>query len=269
VLFRPEGFTQTTDRWEELFYAKKRGYPVEGTVSRVTWVDERPVWELDLDGATGLVPASETGLEDVSLMPRYVGQKVNVIVKGIDREAGIVACSRREAVANALERFFAEVKEGMTIPAVVKAVLPRDEVSGLPERLVVDVGGGVLTEVPRRDATASRVARLGDLYPPGKPVVVKLVQADRQTGKIRVSMVLEADPWETFEAKRGDFLAGKVVKQADKIVFLEVRPGVTGIAQAPLRGTLRRGDTVPVMVTVFDRSAKKLHLKIRGRKLAR
>ncbi|BAF60660.1 hypothetical RNA-binding protein [Pelotomaculum thermopropionicum SI] len=269
MLFKPEGFTQPVDRLEELFFAKERGYPVEGTVSRVTWVDERPVWELDLDGATGLVPASETGLDDVSLMPRYVGQKVNVIVKGIDRQAGIVACSRREAVANALEKFFDEVKEGMVIPAAIKAVLPRDEVSGLPERLVVDVGGGVLAEVPRRDATLSRVARLSELYPPGKPVAVKVIQADRQTGKIRVSLVPEADPWEGFDAKRGDFLAGKVVRQSGKIVFLEVRPGVTGIAQAPLRGVLRKGDTVPVMVTVFDRAAKKLHLKIRGGKLAR
>lgn len=269
MIYKPEGYTQPADRLEELFYAKERGYPVGGTVTRVTWIDGSPVWELDLDGAAGLVPSSETGLDDPGLMPRYVGQKVNVIIKGIDRETGTAACSRREAVADALEKFFAEAKEGMVIPAVVKAVLPRDRSSGLPERLVVDVGGGVLAEVLRKDATLSKAARLAELYPPGKAVRVRLLQADRQTGKIRVSMLPEGDPWEKFDARRGDFLAGRVVRQAGDIVFLEVRPGIVGIAQAPLRGTLRRGDTVPVMVTVFDRAAKKLHLKIRGGRLAR
>lgn len=267
MIFRPEGFEITADRWEQLHDAYERGYPVEGRVVRVTWEDDRPVWELDMgEGIKGLVPSSETGLGENGLMKRFVGQRVFVKVKGFDKENRIVALSRREAIADAEERFFAEAKEGMKIPVVVKAILSRDNEKG--ERLLVDVGGGVTVEVPRKQATRSLVARLGELYRPGMAAEATVLQVDKQTRTIRVSLLDDGDPWDSFDAKRGDFLAGRVVGIRGDVVLLEVKPGITGIANLPLRGRLRRGDIVPVTVNTFNREEKKLRLRIRGGKLA-
>jgi len=259
-----------SDRFEELFYFKERMLPVEAEIFRVTWVDGAPVWELDLrDGVRGLVPADETGLPDPALMQRYVGQKVRVLIKGINREAGLAACSRREAEQLAQRRFFERAKEGDAVPGVVRAVLPKGE--GAPERVVVELAGGAVTvEVPRKDATLSQALRLVDIFAPGQEVQCRITHYDPSAGTARVSLLPETDPWQTFpEARRGDVLACRVVRQAAGIVFLEARPGVVGIAAVPIRGELRRGDVVAAAVTKFDRAARKLRLRLRGAPIRR
>jgi len=266
-MIKPEGYEQTADRQEFIWIAKEKGFTVEGTIEKVTWPDtlNTCVWELNLgDGVKGVVPASETGM-DISLMPRFVGQKVLVKIKGIDGETKIAACSRLEALADAQERLFKTLKEEQVIDCIVKAVAPNAE--GKP-CLHVDVGGGFLVEVLRAQATRSRVSRLSDLFQPGQGVKAKVIQVDSQTGIIRVNIAdTEPDPWETESYKRGDIVAGKVVATTENVVFIEVKPGMVGIASLPLRGKLRKGDTLPCMVSFFDREKRKLHLKLRGGKI--
>lgn len=266
---KPEGFEVVADRWEYLWQAKERGIPVEAVVEKVTWPEnlDTAMWEIDLGGVKGVVPSSETGLVDTSLMTRFVGQKILVKIKGMDKENRVAACSRREAIADAQERLFKALKPDMVIDCVVKAVLPPDPVNGKPPALVVDVGGGVLVEVPRKHATRS-YARLNDLYRPGQALKAKVLQVDPQAGIIRVSLAdVEPDPWEGATFKRGEIVAGRVVN-VGSAVFVEVLPGLTGIAPLPLRGRLRRGDRVACQVTSFDREKKKLHLRLRGGRLA-
>lgn len=267
---KPEGFEVVADRWEYLWSAKDRGIPVEAVVEKVTWPENlnTAVWEINLDdNIKGVVPASETGLADTGFMTRFVGQKILVKVKGMDKENRVAACSRREVIADAQEKLFAALKPDMVIDAVVKAVMPPDPVNGRPPSLVVDVGGGVLAEIPRKQATRS-YARLNDLYRPGQAVKAKVLQVDPQTGTIRVSLAdVEADPWRTAAFKRGDIVSGRVVNVSD-VVFVEILPGLTGIAGLPLRGRLRRGDKIACQVTSFDREKQKLHLHLRGRGLA-
>ncbi|ABO49383.1 RNA binding S1 domain protein [Desulforamulus reducens MI-1] len=270
MMYKPEGYVITADRWEQLHNARERKAAVEAVVDRVTWVSEIPVWMLDMgDGIIGMVPFGETGLDSKETMVRFVGQRIFVKVKGFDKDSKIVGCSRSEVIADAREMFYKKVKEGELVPAVVKAVLARTDEK--PERLQVDVGGGFYVEVPRKDATRSQVLRLDELFPSGTSVRARVIQVDAENNRIRISLYDPQDPWETFDARRGDFLSGRVVKVVDdpiKLVFLEVKPGIVGIANLPQRGRLRKGDVVPVAVTMFSREKKKLHLRIKGARLA-
>ncbi|MCL6557258.1 MAG: 30S ribosomal protein S1 [Firmicutes bacterium] len=264
MLLKPEGFAQVLDSYEALYEAKQKGYPVNAVVSGIDYPAGLPTWVVTfpgLPGPKGLVPSSETGLGDPKLMPRFVGQPVRVIVKGIDRAAGIAACSRREAVAEAEEKLKASLKEGQEVVAVVRAVLPRDD--GRPARLLLDIGGGVLAEVPRKEAAVSKSLPLAAQYPPGKQVKVVIKSID----PLAVSVAAGPDPWKAHDFKRGQFLACTVVTVKDGTVFLEpdLAPGMVGIASAPLRGALARGDRVSCAVAAFSADKKKLHLRIRGR----
>ncbi|WP_027716944.1 RNA-binding protein S1 [Desulfovirgula thermocuniculi] len=269
-MLKPEGFVQQADPFEFLFFAKERGLILEAQVEKVSYPDTLagPVWEVsfpELPGVTGVVPASESGLDDKALMARFVGQRIFVKVKGLDRENRVAACSRREALADARERVLASLEEGQVVDAVVRAVLPRDPVSGRPARLVLDVGGGLMAEVPRARATRSEVARLGDLFKPGQAVKAKVLAVNRQAGEVRVSVVdAEPDPWGGLVYRRGEVVAGTVVRQAPGVLFVEVRPGVVGIAPPPLKGSLRRGQRVACVVSNFDPARRKLHLRVRG-----
>ncbi|MEW5935222.1 MAG: 30S ribosomal protein S1 [Bacillota bacterium] len=267
-MLKPEGYTVQADSWERLHGAMESGAHVEAVVERVTWPDgQSPVWELsfpDYPGVRGLVPSSETGVSK-DQMPRFVGQAVRVVVKGLDREHGLAACSRREAVAEAWRRIWETYREGQVVDAVVRAVLPPSG-DGKGPRVLLDVGGGALVEVPRAKATRSRVLPLREALPPGRQVKAKVTRVDPQAGVLEVSVVdAEPDPWEGLDYRRGDFVSGTVAYCDSRHVFVEVRPGVVGLAPPPLRGTIRAGDRVSCAVASFSREEKKLRLRLRGK----
>ncbi|MGQ9533437.1 MAG: 30S ribosomal protein S1, partial [Desulfotomaculales bacterium] len=149
---RPEGVTFTLDPLEVLFQMRERQQTLEATIVALDYPNSISTWVLtfpDLDGVKGLVPASESGLPDKDLMPRFVGQSVRVKIRGIDRENKLAACSRREAVAEAAAKLLPTLAENpdAVLDAMVRCVVP-----GNPPKLLVDVGGGVLAEVPRGQA---------------------------------------------------------------------------------------------------------------------
>ena len=258
-MLRPGGLEYRGGAWDRLYDAMQKGYPIEARITRVTWETDLPVWELDLEVARGLVPSSETGLGNPALMPKFTGQKVLVKVKGIDKNAGIVACSRREAVADAREQLFKYLKVGQDVDAVIRVVTPK--------RLVVDIGGGVLVEVPRSAATRRKALRLNELFEPGRQVCVRVNVLDRESNVISVTMVDDVNPWEKApEFRRGDCVAGVVLNINSMFVMVEMMavPGLVGLAPLPMRGDLNRGDRVTCMVANFNREKKKLSLRLRG-----
>lgn len=279
-VIKPEGYVAVADPWEVIHDAYERGQTMEAYVTRVTWPDGvSPVWEvtfpaLNGSGIRGLVPASESGLADKSLMQRFAGQIVRVKIKGIRKEDGMVACSRNEAVSEAQTAVFEHMKDGDVIDCVVRAVLPRTDER--PPRLLLDVGGGVLVKVPQNRATYSMTLPLSVQFVPGQPVKAKVLRTAPQQGIIEVS-VRDAlpDPWEKADFRRGDFVAGTVRALRDipdskgrlrKHVFVEVPPGVLGIAPYPPRYGCRRGCNVNCIVKKFDRVEHLLRLELVGRR---
>lgn len=285
-MLKPEGYRPAADPWEILHDAMERGRALEAVVIRVTWPNGAPVWELsfpEIDGIRGLVPASETGLPDRNLMPRFVGQTVRVKIKALQQQDGLLACSRSEVVSEAQKIVFEKVKEGQMLDCVVRAMLPRTATK--PARLLLDVGGGVLTEVPRNHASYYTAVPLSAQFVPGQAVKAKVIRLDPQQGIIDVS-VREAlpEPWLQADFRRGDIVSGVVRWVGDvqdrkagctrKVVFVEVPPGVIGIAQYPTwtrtrssgsSWSLRRGQSANCTVTRFDPERRVLHLKLIGR----
>lgn len=273
-MIKPEGFRIEADPWEVLHSFCERQQSVDALVTRITWPNESPVWELafnglgvEMDGIRGLVPSSETGLPSKDLMARFVGQVVRVKIKGFQKDEGLVACSRNEAVAEAQAVLFRNVKEGQIIDCVVRAVLPKAD--SKPPRLIVDVGGGVITEVQRVKASYS-AAPLRAQFIPGQQVKAKVFRVDSQTGMIDVS-IRDAypDPWEKSNFRRGDIVTGKVcwigeASNGRKHVWVEVPPGLMGIAPYRLND-IKRGTNVNCTVKKFDPDKHKLHLDLRGR----
>lgn len=267
-MIKPEGFQLQAPTWERLFQAKERNFNVPAQVVGITYPNDQPTWVLsfpDYFGVTGLVPASETDLPETFLMSRFVGQPISVRIKGLDREAGIVACSRKEVVDSMREKLLNQIKVGGVIDCVVKAIIPKNE--NKSDRLLVDVGGGVLSEVPYRQAALRLTQRLHRQYIPGQ--LIKAVVKRIEQGDIKISIV-EAfgDPWARVDFRRGEFLSGTIFFIRNNSIWVEpdLAPGVLGLAPIPLAGGLRVRDRVSCVVTTFSRDEKKLRLRLKGRR---
>lgn len=271
VNIKPEGFSVAPDPWDVLFQAKEKGNVIDVQVTTLGFPDSIPTWEVsfaDFNGIRGLVPESESGLP-ADIMSRFVGQEIRVKVKGLDKENNLVACSRQEAVADAAEKLLPKLAEDPETvwDGIVRAVLPPSAELGKPLRLLVDVGGGVLAEVPRREAAVWHTRPLGVQHPSGSRTKVKITKVEPDGTVIASIKKALPEPWDSADFKRGQFISGTVAFVRNSIVFVEpdARPGILGITSVPLVGTIDRGDKISCAVASFDRGQRKLRLRLRGR----
>jgi len=255
---KPEGYRNTADIWEVLFQAKERNRPVSAKVGAIDYVDDQAVWVLafpDFPEIKGYVPGKETGL-DYRLVTRFVGQDVVVLIKGLDQNNNIVACSRRELVDKAGKELPNQFTEGDIIPVIIKAIM-LDE--NRHSSLVVDVGGGYLAEVPRSRSVKQLSVPLRQQYMIGQTVNARIVQIEPLIISIRDA---HPDPWEFADFKRGQFISGTIYRVTEKTVVIEpdLSPGLLGIAPLPVMGDVMRSQRVSCKVRNFDASQKKLSL---------
>ena len=246
-----KGVKNEMDVMEYLFQARLSREAVPATIAALDFMVDGPVWVLSflgLDGVKGLVPASEAGV-DARVMSRLVGQKIKVRVKGIDRENRLAACSVREVFEEAVKKLKAgDILEGTVLTTA-------------PGGTLLVIADDALIEIPKEKARKFLSLPIYQQYTPGQKIEVKIAAIDE--GEAIGEAVLP-DPWSIADYKRGQFVSAVVYRVRNNIVWLEpeLTPGLLGIAPAPVKGTLERGDRVIAAVATFDPSVKKLRFRI-------
>ena len=136
------------------------------------------------------------------------------------------------------------------------AVLPGQVVSVPDFGAFVDLGGGVQGLLHVSDMSWSRGSTPGALVAPGDQITVKVLRVDEGTGKISLGLKqLQDDPWSTVGTtyQPGQVRSGRVTRVAEFGAFVELQPGIEGLAHAStFPPTGRPGDwakTVPVGAT--------------------
>ncbi|HBQ85194.1 MAG TPA: hypothetical protein DD811_01735, partial [Syntrophomonas sp.] len=213
---RPEGYKDSADNWEVLFQIKERNRPVAAQVGAIDYVDGQAVWVLSFPyfmGVKGYVPAQESGV-DSQLVPRFIGQDVTVLIKGLDRENNMVACSRKELVEQAYELLLEQLNVGDIIPVTVRAIM-LDELRH--SSLMVDIGGGYLLEIPYSQARKRVSIPLRQQYTVGETVNAKVMGLDPISVSIHAAL---PDPWDLVDFKRGQFISGTVHRVVNGMVFI-------------------------------------------------
>jgi small subunit ribosomal protein S1 len=99
----------------------------------------------------------------------------------------------------------------------------------------VDLGGGVQGLLHVSEMGWSRVSDTSQVVTPGEEITVKVLRVDEDTQKIALGLKqLTDDPWSKVEAtyEVGQVLTGRVTRVADFGAFVELEPGVEGLAHA-------------------------------------
>lgn len=268
TLLAPEKDTeQITGIWNEIYDAKDRNTILSAKVVAVKIQETLAgsTWELEFEefpNIHGIVPFSETGLPKENIMNIFVGERVNVRIKGIDKRNNIVACTRRELVEEAHRRLLNIAKIDLEFEAPV--------VFTTEFQLGIDIGGGVLKIFHSRDSELLRSGKPNELYKIDQAVKVIIIKADKESGELEVAL---ANPWDSVKYARGDVVIGKVIRLNKRYISLLLQPGIVGIAPYPINTPIPQyGQEIKCKVNSFAPQKREVSLSIfdpetiRGRK---
>jgi small subunit ribosomal protein S1 len=251
-------------RLEDAFVS---GLPVEARVEKAI----KGGFEVRIGEQRAFCPISQIDTaftEDPSI---HENQVYTFRIIEFKHEGKDLVVSRRALLEEEEQERAAEVRQSI----VPDAVLPGKVVSVRPYGAFIDLGGGIQGLLHVSEMGWSRVSNPAEVVQPGDQVEVKVLGVDEEKGKISLGLKqLQADPWtsaeDTYEV--GQVLKGRVTRIADFGAFIELEPGIEGLAHVstfPHTGkrdewkvALQPGVSVAVEILSFDPEQKRIGVAV-------
>jgi len=142
-----------------------------------------------------------------------------------------IVVSRRKQLEDEQQANAAAVRTSI----VPGAVLPGRVVSVLDFGAFVDLGGGIQGLLHVSEMSWSRATTPGEMVASGDQITVKVLRVDEGTGKISLGLKqLQGDPWSQVGTTYavGQVRRGRVTRLAEFGAFVELEPGIEGLAHA-------------------------------------
>ena len=183
---------------------------------------------VDLSGAVAFLPGSQVDIRPVKDVNPLMGTPQPFQILKMDAGRNNIVVSRRavleETRSETRNELIANLKEGQVLEGVVKNITDYGA--------FVDLGGvdGLLHVT---DIAWRRINHPSEALQVGETLKVQVIRFNPETQRISLSMKhLEADPWEGVESKYPVRvkLKGRVTNITDYGAFVELEPGVEGLA---------------------------------------
>ncbi|MCQ2397907.1 MAG: (d)CMP kinase [Sphaerochaetaceae bacterium] len=256
-------------RGEELRQAAEEKTPVLGKFVKVI----KGGFEVDLGSDySGFCPLSKADVYRTENPEALIGLSDYFIVEkfhGGNKLKSVV--SRRgyleKKIKENKEKFFSTVKIGDVVEGVVKSFTSFGA--------FIDLGGfdGLLH---LKDMSWGHVNRPRDFVKKGEKVQLRLKEINSETKKINLSLRdMQENPWNTFEQKFkvGDVITAPVTKMTSFGVFIEIAPGIEGLAHISELSWTKRitdpkeilnvGDVVQCKILGYDLGESRVSLGIK------
>ena len=214
-----------TDR--QIAAAFDAGLPVEGTVQAVV----KGGYEVRLGHSRAFCPLSQIDSVRTSDPEVHVGRVYTFRIVEYGERGRNIVLSRRAWLEAEQEARAAEVRQSLVPGAVVRGRV----VSVRDYGAFIDLGGGVQGLLHASEMGWSRVNDAAQMVAPGEEITVKVLRVDEATQKIALGLKqLTDDPWATVPMRYavGQVHPGRVTRIAEFGAFVELEPGVEGLAHA-------------------------------------
>ena len=211
----------TARQLEDAFRA---GLPVEGKVEKSV----KAGYEVTVAGQRAFCPQSQIDDARETDPLSHVGRVYTFKIVEYREDGQRFVVSRRRLQEEEQAALGAQVREKV----VVDAVLSGRVVSVREFGAFVDLGGGVQGLLHASEMSWSRSSDPSQSVKVGEELTVKVIRVEAG-GKISLGLKqLSADPWSTVEAnyKVGQVLSGRVTRVSEFGAFVELEPGVEGLA---------------------------------------
>ena len=246
VLSRKGVRDATTQR--ELEDAFRAGIAVEGKVVKAV----KGGYEVRIARERAFCPLSQIDIARTTDPAVHEGQVYAFrIIEYKDRGKDVVV-SRRKHLEEQQRANAADVRKSITPGAVLTGRVASVRDFGA----FVDLGGGIQGLLHVSEMGWSRVTNPNEIVAAGDQITVKVLRVEEATQKIALGLKqLLDDPWSTVVAtyKVGDVRTGRVTRLAEFGAFVELDPGIEGLAHvstfAPTGRTGEWAKSVPVGFT--------------------
>jgi small subunit ribosomal protein S1 len=214
-----------TDRQIEDAY--RSGLPVEGTVEGIN----KGGYEVRIGHSRAFCPLSQIDIVRTADPAVHVGGRYTFRIVEYKEGGRNIVVSRRALLEEEQQARAAEVRRTIVPGAVVKGRV----VSVRDFGAFVDLGGGVQGLLHVSEMGWSRGMDPSEAVTPGEEITVKVLRVDEDTRKIALGLKqLTEDPWSTVPVRYevGQVHAGRVTRLAEFGAFVELEPGIEGLAHA-------------------------------------
>ena len=212
---------------QQLDAAFHAGLPVEGKVERAV----KGGFEVRIAKHRAFCPVSQIDLLRNTDPAEHVGRVYAFRITEYKDGGKDLVVSRRALLEEEQQARAAEVRR-----AIVPGAVLTGRVASVREfGAFVDLGAGIQGLLHVSEMAWSRVPDIMELVAPGEEITVKVLRVDEDTQRIALGLKqLSADPWATVQARYevGQVRTGRVTRLAEFGAFVELEPGVEGLAHA-------------------------------------
>jgi len=267
TVYASEKQAEYEKRIDVLEEAYRAGEAVEGDVVNEV---KRAGYHVNLDGIRAFLPGSHLGDDLPSSIDELRGQRIKL---------KILELSRRDKNLVVSHKAYIKERERERRMALFDSLEKDQEIDGTIRSTVdfglfVDIGGfeGLVhrSEIAWKDLPVPPAE-----YKVGDPVRVKVIDFDREKGKVSLSIKrLRPNPWDGIADRYpvGTQVTGAVVSVTDFGAFVELEQDVEGLVhvselswghpESP-KDVVNEGDEVTVVVLNCDEAARRISLSLR------
>ena len=218
---------RNTATQRELEDAFEAGIAVEGKVESVV----KGGYEVRIARERAFCPLSQIDIVRTADPAVHVGHVYPFRIIEYKDGGRNVVVSRRKHLEEQQRAAAAEVRKSIVPGAVITGRVA----SVLDFGAFIDLGGGIQGLLHVSEMSWSRAATPGEIVAVGDEITVKVLRVDEATEKISLGLKqLLDDPWSTVASKYevGQVRTGRVTRVAEFGAFVELEPGVEGLAHA-------------------------------------
>jgi small subunit ribosomal protein S1 len=214
-----------TDR--QLEDAFRAGLPVEGRIEKAV----KGGYEVRIGRSRAFCPFSQIDTVRNTDPAQHQGRVYTFRIIEFKEGGKNLIVSRRAILEEEQKARAVEIRQSITVGAVMSGRV----VSVRDFGAFVDLGGGVQGLLHVSEIGWSRVSDISLVLTPGQEIVVKVLRVDEATQQIALGLKqLTADPWSTVAGayEVGQIRQGRVTRLAEFGAFIELEPGIEGLAHA-------------------------------------
>jgi small subunit ribosomal protein S1 len=217
--------------------AFRAGLPVEGRIERVL----KGGYEVRIGGHRGFCPMSQIDTIRSAAPEAHQGQVYAFRIIEFKEGGKDLVVSRRALLEEEQKANAVEVRRSIVAGAVLSGRVASVREYGA----FVELGAGVQGLLHVSDMAWSRVSDPAKVLSPGQEITVQVLRVDENGQKVSLGLKqLSADPWSTVQASYvvGEVRPGRVTRLAEFGAFVELEPGVEGLAHASTFAPTGRAD---------------------------